>query len=224
LSFAAYLRYAESSRPPTPTSLFNVGSIDAPSFEVVAMRLRRGGQFQTDAELPEPDQGNAETGSRSSSDQSELPWFDPDIAEANIVGALEKNSYNENDYAGPSFSSGSKGAQNGVGSLPKIGPSPPKETGPGLVPSLVTISPTEGRKIVLTSSSEFETDSDNDSWSSEKISADNEMTLEEPLEVQYQRSSLAKAPKRSPVDTMVTNSGTGVELHTNLPKIYKVHI
>jgi hypothetical protein len=222
LSFAAYLRYAESSRPPTPTSLFNVGSIDAPSFEVVAMRLRRGGQFQTDAELPEPDQGNAETGSRSSSDQSELPWFDPDIAETNIVGVLEKNSYTENDYAGPSFSSGSKGAQNGVGSLLKIGPSPPKETSPRLVPSPVTISPTEGRKIVLTDSSEeFETDSD---WSSEEISADNDITLEETLEVQRRRSSLAKAPKRSPVDTRVTNGGTGVELHTNLPKIYKVHI
>lgn len=212
MSFAAYLRYTESTRPPTPT---------APGFEVVATRLPPGGQLQTDAELLEPDQGNAETGSRSSSDHSELPWFDSDIAGADILEALEKNSYAENDSTGPSFSGGSKGTQNGVGSSPEIVSSPPKETGPGLVPSPVTIPSTSGGKIVVTdSTSEFETDSDNDSLLSEGISADVGMTLEEASEVQRQSSSLPMAPKRSPVDTRVRNNGTGVELHT---KIYRVH-
>ena len=192
-----------------------MGSINAPSFDIVATRLRRGGQSQTDDELPEPDHNNAETGSRSSSDQSELPWFDSE--EANTLGALEKNSCVENDYTEPSFSGGSKGAQNGLESSPKIVPSPLNDTRPGVVPSPTMIPLTEGRKIVVTNStSEFGTDNDNDSWFSEEISADDDMTLGEALEVQRERSP--------PVDARVASDGTGVELHMNLPKIYRVHL
>jgi len=113
---------------------------------------------------------------------------------------------------GSSSSNGSKGAQNGDGSssskvIPPLLPKP-KESLPSPVKTAhsVKTSRTQGRRIVVASSasSEYETDSDDDSWCSEEMSAEeNEKTKEDTrlreaaLEAQRQRDMFAKVPKRS---------------------------
>lgn len=138
---------------------------------------------------------------------------------------------------GSSSSNGSKDAQNGDGSssskvtppLPPVPPAPLRETALKRAPSPVKTTQMQGRRIVVASSasSEYETDSDDDSWCSEEMSVeDNAKTKEDirlreaALEAQRQRDLFAKVPKRSYSNLDRSKSGLLTTLLNPDPNIF----
>lgn len=133
---------------------------------------------------------------------------------------------------GSSSSNGSKGAQNGAASssskVTTPPPPPPKEP----LPNPVKISHAQSRRIVVASSpsSEYETDSDDDSWCSEEMSLEeSEKTKadtrlrEAALEAQRQRDMFAKVPKRSYSNLDRSRSGLLSTLLNPDPNIFPPH-
>ena len=136
---------------------------------------------------------------------------------------------------GSSSSNGSKDAQNGDGSSsskvtpPLPPPAPLPEVARKRAPSPVRTTRMQGRRIVVASSasSEYETDSDDESWCSEEMSAEeNEKTKEAirlreaALEAQRQRDMFAKVPKRSYSNLNRSKSGLLTSLLNPDPNIF----
>lgn len=152
LVFAAYLRYVDScsSKPPTPNSLPNPESIVRQRPDLKSGSSPGG----ICSQLLDPDHDNSETGSHSSSDGIEIPWFDSDSTDANISMTLTQKLDTEND--GPR-------TQTDIGLLSS-------KTVPSVtahVPSPMETLYNQRRRIVVTDSSSSECDmgGSDDEWS-----------------------------------------------------------
>jgi hypothetical protein len=177
LSFAAYLRYTDSTRPSTPTSFVDAETVAAafpwsdPSSQIHA------------AELLDRDHDNSDTGSHTGSDELEIPWFDSDVTDPNTSTSLKQNLSTETDYCGPKppIGDGSLSFKIDRASPPSL-----NMTAPMHAPSRVKTAHSQDHVAVVTNSTspEYETDSDDDSWCPEKISVDKNEKKKEATQLQ----------------------------------------